>query len=219
MLRDPVKRTLSHFAMVNKQDGTPQQIKIRGTEWIKKGFEQVIAEDIMSMKKVGLIPHWKIPEGDEIYSCLKGTVDYDVFNEFHGSEAEDKAFSAYQRLIPMNTGSHTLLGRGLYSLQIRRWFSQFDNIPERFLVIKLEDMAGPGGIKNVVQRSFRHLGLPDNVMLQDETPKNVRKYSDMSEDTRKLLQRFFDPYNQKLDEIIYWEKNSGCWCNPWPYNN
>lgn len=218
MLRDPVRRSISHFAMVSKQDGTPQQIKIRGTEWIQKGFEQVIVDDIMRMKKLGLIPHWKIPDGDDKYQCLKGTVDYDVFNEFHRSKAEDEAFSAYQKLIPMNTGSHSLLGRGLYALQIRSWFAHFDNLPDRFLVIKLEDMAAPGGIQEVVRRSFRHIGLPENFKLEDESPKNKRKYSDMSDEIRIVLQRFFDPYNQRLDEMFPWEKDSGRWKNPWPYD-
>ena len=36
MLRDPVKRARSHFAMVTSQDGTAEQRKVRGKEWLKK---------------------------------------------------------------------------------------------------------------------------------------------------------------------------------------
>ena len=77
------------------------------------------------------------------------------------------------------------------------------------------------GVREVVQRAYKHLGLPSTVAysLQDETPKNVRKYdSSMEEETRLGLERLYEAYNRNLGDLLYWDNNNGKWDNPWPYS-
>eukprot|EP00814_Leptocylindrus_danicus_P009820 CAMPEP_0116015152 /NCGR_PEP_ID=MMETSP0321-20121206/6672_1 /TAXON_ID=163516 /ORGANISM="Leptocylindrus danicus var. danicus, Strain B650" /LENGTH=697 /DNA_ID=CAMNT_0003484879 /DNA_START=77 /DNA_END=2173 /DNA_ORIENTATION=- len=212
MLRNPIKRSHSQYAMVTSQDGTEQQLKIRGTEWLKKNFETVVKEDILAMKDIGLIPYWKIPNDkkDDEDAWFSGEVDYEIFEKFAGSPEEEKAWSEYQKGMPMMTGSHSLVARGMYELQIRQWFKHFDR--DQFLVLKLEDMAVEGGVQRCVRRAFKHVGLPPDYRVQDVSPKNARSYNPMCDQTKALLERFYAPHNRRLEAILGEE-----WKNAWGY--
>ena len=82
------------------------------------------------MKEDGLLPYWDI---------ASKTVNVEVFNNFINTRHEDEAWERYVRTrIPLNTGSYSILARGMYALQCRQWFRSFER--EKFLVMKLEEL-------------------------------------------------------------------------------
>lgn len=189
MVRNPVDRAYSHYQMVVSPEGTPEQIKARGTEWRHLTFEEVIQEDLVKMHSCGLIPY---------FDSEMGHVDMDKFAAFSGSKAENDAWDRFLFEVPLNTGSHSLLARGLYELQLRPWFKFFDR--SRFLILKLEEFKRDG-VSKIMDLVWDHLGLP-RYQVQDESAKNERSYVPISEETRQYLQRFYAPHNAKMIEVF-----------------
>jgi hypothetical protein len=210
LVRDPIKRAASHYAMVTSNDGTEEQLKARGTEWREKSFEEVLEQDVRNMKEDGLLPYWDMENK---------TVDKDVFDSFINSREEDEAWEQYIRTrVPLNTGSYSPLARGLYALQCRQWFRSFSK--DKFLVMKLEDMSQNGkGVQWVVNKSLEHLGLP-RFDVPDADKKNSREYNDPFEDKEDLkgwLERFFAPHNERFGNMIVEELgyDENDWTNLW----
>lgn len=198
MLRNPTKRVQSHYEMVTSLDGTEAQIKARGTEWLSKSIEEVIEMDFKNMKGCGLIPYWDLE--------AKKIVDMDTFHSFAGSKEEDEAFQLYlKRHVAMNTGSHSILVRGMYELQLRQWMNAFDK--KQFLVLKLESMSASSndqgsGLHDVMNKVWKHLDLPC-YKIQDEKAKNTRTYkSEMNPNTKEMLDRFYKPHNERLSLLL-----------------
>jgi hypothetical protein len=204
IIRDPVKRALSHYAMVTSPEGTAAQLKTRGSEWRDKTLREVINEELQKMQGCGLVPYWNIETGK---------TDFELFETFSASEEEDRAWNLYLcRHVPLNTGSYGLLTRGLYALQLRPWLRAFDR--DQFLVLRLESMKA-NGVQATMNRVWEHLNLP-NHPVHDETPKNTREYQPMDTETEAYLRRFFDPHNRQLASAL--GDNTTEWINPWPYH-
>jgi hypothetical protein len=198
IFRDPTKRAKSHFEMVTSLDGTPEQIENRGKEWINFTIEEVIELDLRNMKESGLIPYW---------NNESKTIDMELFRQFVGSKQEDEAFTMYMKdHIPMGNGSHSLVSRGLYELQLRQWMRSFP--PDSFLALKLEDMKVQG-VNETMKKVWKHLELPE-FEVEDESAKNTRAYSELNCDTREMLERFYEPHNARLESLLGEE-----WSNPW----
>jgi len=201
MTRDPVKRAKSHYEMVTSLDGTPEQIQARGKEWLKLTFEDVIRLDMCNMKKSGLIPYWDIDREE---------MDMDAFNAFVGTNCEDEAFRAYSKdHVKMGSGSHSLISRGMYELQLRPWMCAISN-KDAFLVMKLETMKKVG-VQTTMKKVFEHLNLP-YYKVEDESAKNTRSYNEMTLKTEHMLRRFYAPHNARLERLLSDEEWSG---DPW----
>eukprot|EP00579_Thalassiosira_antarctica_P002802 CAMPEP_0201878150 /NCGR_PEP_ID=MMETSP0902-20130614/9396_1 /ASSEMBLY_ACC=CAM_ASM_000551 /TAXON_ID=420261 /ORGANISM="Thalassiosira antarctica, Strain CCMP982" /LENGTH=685 /DNA_ID=CAMNT_0048405757 /DNA_START=45 /DNA_END=2099 /DNA_ORIENTATION=+ len=201
MTRDPIRRALSHYVMVTSMDGSPEQLAVRGMEWRNKTLEEVLEQDVLTMKEDGLLPYWDVESK---------TLDRGVFDTFIDSPEEDEAWERYVTTrIPLNTGSYSPLARGLYALQCRPWFRSFAR--EKFLVMKLEDMSptnddgvGGKGVQWAVNRSMEHLGLPQ-YEVPDVEKKNAREYNDPlegKEELRGWLERFFAPHNERFGRMM-----------------
>lgn len=201
IMRDPVKRAKSHYEMVTSNDGTPEQLQNRGTEWRNVSFREVVEKDFKNMKASGLIPYWDIDSQ---------TMDLDKFHDFVGSRAEDLAFQKYlQDYVVMNSGSHSLIVRGMYELQLRQWFRSFSN--DSFLLLKLEDMK-VNGVQATMKKVYQHLNLPE-IKVEDDSAKNTRSYSEMNAELKQMLERFYAPHNQRLHLL---SKSKEWLGNPWP---
>lgn len=203
IFRDPVKRAISHFAMVTSTHGTPEQLKARGMEWRQLSFRKVVQKELQVLTECGLIPY---------FDCTTGQVDQKVFDTFFGSPEEDQAWEKYMaNHIPLNTGSYGLLTRGLYALQLRPWLRAFKK--NQFLVLKLESLKTKG-VQEFMRPVWEHLDLPPHG-VEDEEAKNTRGYQPMGEDIKAYLERFYEPHNRRLAEIL--ERSDDEWENPWPY--
>ncbi len=163
-------------------------------------FEDVVVLDFRNMKESGLIPYWDIE---------KQTMDISIFESFVGSKEEDYAFQIYlKNHIPMGSGSHSLVSRGMYELQLRPWIRAFPN-DGAFLVLKLEDMKDEG-VAETMKKVYEHLKLPYH-KVEDDSAKNTRSYDEMKPETKELLQRFYAPHNARLEGLL---KSHG-WKNTW----
>lgn len=212
MLRDPVQRTYSQYNMVTSLDGSPEQIKARGTEWIEKSFEEVIQIDLQRLHQDGVIPYWNM---------TTQTVDEKLFQEFINTPQEAKAFHKYvSTRIALNTGSHSLVSRGLYALQLNPWLKAFDET--FFCIMELKQFSKQ--LRCHMDRAFQHLQLPP-VTIDDPAPKNARAYTQpMNESTKQMLQRFYAPHNQRLQQLLTSKQTKlnliTSWDqNPWPYQD
>lgn len=201
IMRDPVKRAKSHYEMVTSKDGTPEQIQNRGTEWLNLSFKEVVELDFKNMKAAGLIPYWDIDSQ---------TMDLDKFHDFVGSRQEDLAFQNYLRdYVVMNSGSHSLIVRGLYELQLRQWYRSFSN--DSFLLLKLEDMK-ENGVQSTMKKVYHYLNLPE-IKVEDDSAKNTRSYSsEINADLKQMLQRFYTPHNERMHLL---SKSKEWLGNPW----
>ncbi|KAL7562969.1 hypothetical protein ACA910_018608 [Epithemia clementina (nom. ined.)] len=190
MLRDPIKRAESHYAMVTSTQGTAEQLKARGSEWKGKPFKQVAIEDLQNMQQCGLIPYWDIENG---------AFDEKVFQSFCGSEKEDKAWDEYIKGIPLNTGSYSLVSRGLYELNLRPWLRAFDK--SDFLILRMERFKSDG-VSSVMEEVWQHIGVP-SYHVEDDSPQNTRDYtSQMDSQLQSYLKRFYEPHNQRLAVLL-----------------
>lgn len=187
--------------MVTSLDGTEAQIKTRGTEWLNKTIEDVIELDFVNMKRCGLIPYWDVNTK---------TIDMETFHSFAGSKEEDDAFMLYlKQFVPMNTGSHSILVRGLYELQLRQWMKVFDK--GQFLVLKLENMCVD--VQRTMDKVWTHLSVPP-YRIQDMEAKNTRAYKDeLRQDMKEMLDRFYKPHNERLMLLLSGEEwsNNNSW--------
>ena len=88
------------------------------------------------------------------------------------------------------------LSRGVYVDQLERWAEHFDR--EQMLILKSEDFFGAP--VRTLQVVLGFLGLPgwepDPSELQRK--RNSRKYEKMSPETRRRLEKFFEPHNRRL---------------------
>mmetsp|Transcript_17699 Transcript_17699/g.41057 ORF Transcript_17699/g.41057 Transcript_17699/m.41057 type:complete len:200 (-) Transcript_17699:903-1502(-) len=177
--------------MVTSKDGTPEQLKIRGTEWRTKSFETVVREDFERLDRCGLIPYWDMSTKQ---------VNVDVFESFSESTEEKDAWDRYMKdCIPLNTGSHSLLARGLYALQLGPWLQTFDS--NQFLILELSELSS-NGVHSVMERVWRHLDLPPFSVPSVEA-RNVRPTSTpISKDMRSELKRFYAPHNRRLKRFL-----------------
>jgi hypothetical protein len=189
ILRDPVQRAYSHYAMVTHKGRGP-------TEWHSLTIRDVVLKDLYIMQDCGLLPYWNIERGE---------MDQDLFDKFVCSEEENKAWNVYLQQIPLNIGSHSIVSRGLYELNLRPWFANFDK--EDFLILNLDDMER--NASRTMQKVWQHLQLPP-YQLKDKTAKNTQSYSEMESDIEQYLRRFYEPHNRRLAVILGNE-----WNNVW----
>jgi hypothetical protein len=205
MMRDPVRRAASHYAMVTSPEGTPAQLATRGGEWRDKTLWQVVELEMTKMEECGLIPYW---------NRLDGVVDADVFDRFANSAQEVDAWNRYlERHVPLNTGSYGLLTRGMYAVQLRPWFRAFAR--DQFLCLKLESVTS-ANIASTMRKVWAHLDLP-NHPVDDDSAKNTRHYEPMDPVLQGYLQRFYEPHNRILASVLG-GFHSEEWANPWPYD-
>jgi hypothetical protein len=206
MLRDPVKRAISHYAMVTSAEGTEAQLQSRGREWRSKTFQEVVIDDLTKMRDCGLLPYLKFhyKPGDEKRPEFWSTIAFDeeMFNAFSGSAGEDEAWSMYLcKNVPMKTGSYGLVTRGMYELNLRPWLRAFD--PNDFLVLKLEGLQKDVS-KDGIAKVWEHLGVPPIDMVADSSPKNSRDYDPMlaSADVRAFLHKFYCFHTSRLIAVL-----------------
>jgi hypothetical protein len=202
MLRDPVARTTSHYAMVTSTKGTPAQLKTRGMEWRDLSLQQVVQMELKILNECGLIPYWDIESGQ--YNSA-------VFDTFCDSPQEERAWDKYlEQYVPLHTGSYGLLTRGLYALQLRPWFRAFES--QQFLILQLErDLNTAGSLPTTMDKVWDHLDLP-RFPVKDATPRNTRDYEPLEDNMKQYLERFFQPHNRRLVKLLgeEWHNVWGC---------
>lgn len=98
---------------------------------------------------------------------------------------------------PMTVFEFSYLARGRYAEQLERWFECFPR--ERMLVLFTDDLAADAdGTANDV---FSFLGLPEH-HERERPEQNQRWYEPMAPETRADLERYFEPHDRRLEELL-----------------
>ena len=170
MLRDPVKRAFSHYQMVIDPHGTVAQKRARGTHWLHRSFENVINEELNEFIKLE----------------ITAESTYDDFKK------------KYLSTRPLGHGSHSILGRGLYALQLEGYFEQFH--ADEFKIVFLEDLNK--NVQETMNSVYEFLKLPPH-KLEDESAKNTREYTEdaLSIQLKEKLYNFFEPFDKNLNTL------------------
>jgi hypothetical protein len=90
--------------------------------------------------------------------------------------------------------------RGRYYEQLSRWLEYFPL--DQFLIIETEELSG--NPRGTLEKIFGFLGLRFNRSIESAAFRryNENKYEGMSQETRKYLEEYFRPFNEKLFSLI-----------------
>jgi len=141
---------------------------------VQGSFEEFIERDMKLMRKVGLLPREK-----------------KVANS-------NEAWKRLLEEVKVPTG--LTVAKGLYSLQLREWFSHFPR--ESFLILNFDDLQANPKIMHDKVISF--LGLPKNnighdLVWNEEDDDGARA---MTTATRKMLYDLYKPFNEELSSML-----------------
>eukprot|EP01041_Mallomonas_annulata_P003704 gene3704-7366_t len=166
-------RAYSQYQMCRDTSGTPEQLQVRGQSAYKDmSFEEIIEKEIAELEAAGIEP--------------------------------DSSFELFQRTIlqglPMGHGGHSIVARGLYVLQLQPWMEAFSNY--QIMVMGSRDIQGDRQkVRKAMTDVYGFLGLRPHD-IEDVSAKNTRAYEPMSTEGRERLTAFYEPYNNKLWEML-----------------
>lgn len=147
-------------------------------------FEEFIEEDWEWMKQVGLVGN----------------------NKTLTREEEDNAWMEY---FEHPNWYELPLGRGLYEIQLRRWFKFFPR--RQFLILKSTDLDH--NRSDTMRQVHKFLVIP-KVPILDNRDVHVGAYTaPMPEEVKERLIAFYRPYNERLAELLG-PKWNGIWNEP-----
>jgi hypothetical protein len=146
--------------------------------------DEYILHDIAQLKAAGVVQDWT-------------RVDFDSFS---GSTAELEAWARYIDKV----GGNGPVGRGLYAIQLRHWYSEFDKYgkPHSDLLI-LESSETNENTPKQYAKVLDFLNLPAQTILQEDAVKHETWNTfNATEDTIAMLKSFFKPYNEQLYNLV-----------------
>jgi tetratricopeptide (TPR) repeat protein len=111
------------------------------------------------------------------------------------NQLEDQKTDFWTRLHDPNFQGY--LSKGLYINFLEKWIKVFPR--EQFLILSSEEFYANPDLKTTEVLNF--LGLPE-YHLSKYNQYNTRPYPPISESTRILLNHYFQPYNQKLEDCL-----------------
>lgn len=151
--------------------GTKEQLARRGNV-DGKSFKDIVEDDLATLNTVGVSPD----------------MDEALFER------------KYLSKLPQSHGSHSYVGRGLYSLQLRLWLSVFPR--NWFHFVLLEDLKCAESAQDEMSKVFEFLHLDNTYKVSDFGIKNGRKYETMPEEVEKALSSFYAPFNKDLEQLL-----------------
>lgn len=195
MLRDPVARAASHFAMITDPEATPAQRRTRGTAWLGKSLAVVALEELRYLVHLGLLVR-KGPLAHKDAPAAPRLTDPFVL--------DSTRLNVVLSEMP-NHGAHSLLLRGLYALQLRPWLAAFPS--SSFFYVRCEDLDVDAHLTNdLVLQVQRHVGLREHPLdLKDAKVKhNKRERDPLPSKIEAELRAFYEPFNDDLYQLLGW---------------
>jgi len=96
-----------------------------------------------------------------------------------------------------NDTHHPYLMRGIYVNNLKRWLEIFPR--NQILIIKSEDFKS--NKTEILNETLEFLNV-SSYTIKNTKNKNVSKYHRMNSDTKKMLEDFYKPYNEKLSNLL-----------------
>ena len=193
ILRNPVDRVFSHYSFL-----TDERLMSRANfTTLTATFEEWILKDMTRLQKFGVIG------------------SHNATKEFFGSQSEKDAWKKYQKIRNGVVGDRPL-ARSMYAIQLEGWFEALRSIGRDpmsdVLVVREEDLKS--NVVEVTSKVFKWLGVPP-FKIPSEKTKLVTTYSSkLKRETRKMLEDFYAPYNQRLYKLLGNE-----WQGIWDWNS
>ena len=181
LVRNPVDRVESHYNYLNQARVRNRRAMVDWEVWIN--------DDLQSLRAAGVIADDdRTPEQAEA---------------FRGSAEEVAAWTRYTRA----QNSQFVLGRGLYSIQLRQWYSvmeKFGKDRSELLVIQSEKLKKD--TQGEYSKILHFLGLDDHMLSKFESKAvhetNEAEHIPMPESVRRDLEVFYAPYNKELYRML-----------------
>jgi hypothetical protein len=165
------------------------------------------AEVVPSAKLISLLRN----PTDRAYSHYQHQVEH-VRGEGHETlpfeeaiEAEEPRINEQRRQLlrderhdSVNYRSYSYLSRGIYVDQLAEWSKYFDG--SRMLVLKSEELFDD--TQGTLKRLLDFLEIPRRTFDMPSSIPNKRQYADMKPETRRRLDAYFEPHNQRLYEYL-----------------
>ena len=186
VLRNPVDRLYRQWAFSVENLG------------LKLSLEKWMAQEMKLLQKVGLM----------------GGAEEDKEMDF---SSETEAWKHYQSVRNVNGA----IGRSLYVFQLEQWIQAYisagKNPSQEILILTAEDIVEDPVQKHAEVLQFLGLNQEDSsVALNLGTALSQESSLEpMTEETRKMLQTFFKPYNKRLTELLTSNGFEGDWHNRW----
>lgn len=180
ILRNPIDRAFSHYNMKRTSKGAATVLLQKHKRQKLPNFQEWVEMDIQLLKETGVVQD-KIP-----------------LQDFAGSEQELEAWKDYTR-----RGKHAPVGRGLYAIQLRHWFKAYEEAGKSrsdFMIIQSERMKADK--VGTYQKVLKFLGLEPHELEEYREPNSREYVTEMSNETRRMLQNFYEPHNQELYRLL-----------------
>ena len=125
-------------------------------------------------------------------------------DDFVGSNEEYVAWDNY--LQKANEGP---VGRSMYVVQLLHWYKALRAIgrdpSKEILVVRNEDLKEDP--QAVLDQIYTFLGVSSESLIPEKTKQYMKsKYQNgnMSNETKRMLQEFYRPYNERLYDLLGW---------------
>jgi hypothetical protein len=145
-------------------------------------FEPYIEQDFQTMKEAGLLLD-----------------DPEEQKTLYNTPKEDKAWRRYHSIR-----GEGAVGRSLYAIGLSHFFKAFQSIGRdpytEFHIVRTEDMERD--LDGEYQKILEFLGLPYYRLENTQVKVKTNYSSPMKAETRQRLEKFFEPYNQRLYELL-----------------
>jgi len=173
MLRNPVDRAFSQYQMCIDPVGTSEQLAVRGESSFRNlSFEDAIEAEIKELEEAGITPSSSYEEFQRKILCHR----------------------------PMTHGGHSLVSRGLYALQIAHWKAEWP--ASQLKILSINEIKGAKvDVQRCLDDVFSFIGIPP-IDITDLSAKNTRSYCELSSVTRSRLEKFYEPYNATLFDML-----------------
>ena len=228
LLRNPIDRYYSQHNMMVKYVRHRQPPSFH--DRVLTGMEHLLA--------AGLLPHWQFNDvlsssqsnpNRTLADYAAATIDLDIFERFHGSKEEIKAWKVLLKRgsVPprcaggvsallkapcvdvIETINSVSISRGLYSIMLSRWLQFFPS--ERILTLKFDDFQNTVGLNKTLAKIYQFINLPHrDYKLDNEHAKPPYSREKVGEVAYDVLQKLYAPYTEKLQSVL-----GDDWKNPW----
>lgn len=195
LLRDPVERAYSMF----KMNYIVCHVEDQEEKYGKVNFETCIEVDIEKLEKNRILSEtfWEVDDKEQERRWLS------YWDEW------DEDFLTREQVCNAD------IGRGLYYMQIQRWLQVYNDDDSRIqiFVTKSENLLPHNTTKKVNMKPLTDfIGIDEIEITAKRKIHTYVGFGPMKEETRKKLQKIFDPFNKELFSLL-----GDDWMDPWPY--
>ena len=120
-----------------------------------------------------------------------------------------------KKMVKKNRLCDRFIGRGLYFIQLKRWFMLRSSSEKKALLVLKSESLRPDEATNKVNMTLitKFLGIEQYEVISNKPIHATKDMEPMTEETRQKLMKLFDPFNKKLSSIL-----GDQWNDPWHYD-